>query len=234
MGNCCSSIGGQGDEGNSHALQNYDPVRYVPDIEMIRSTEQIVTRVHFVAYTILENGGNHWTMYLETGRRSSVRINMEPSELRGAQVSGHGYRGVMEVRDCNHAVTRDHHTLVSIPALAGHPVAHFIDAIINANNHEYDFTTGGRGCTGWMLDQWELFTQMSLIRPEFTAIKDIINKGWVEGVPIETRLVTRGFYVKNTRGGGWSKTIGGSQRSRRTQSIKTNRVLGESITSHGS
>ena len=65
----------------------------------------------------------------------------------------------------DHSITHNREGLVTIPATAGLPVAHFIDAIIDAGNHEYDFTTEGRGCTGWILDQYHLFLQLGLVPP---------------------------------------------------------------------
>lgn len=155
MGNCCSSSGGSGDghgADDSHELQDYNPVHYQTDSGVIRDPKLTVIDVHFIAQTILLSGGNHWTMYLQTGPDQAVRINMDPSDIFGAQSPGHGYRGEMAIALRNHGITRNRQALVTIPATPGHPVAHFIDAIIRAGNHEYDFTTEGRGCTGWMLD----------------------------------------------------------------------------------
>lgn len=215
MGNCFSSPGGtSGDRGkgggNSRELRNYDPVRYLSDRAVIRDPNRTVICVHFVAHTLLQNGGNHWTIYLQTSPKDSVRINMEPGELRGAPAPGHGYRGEMQLTHRNHNVTRNRQFYVTIPAFPGHPVAHFIDAIINAGNHEYDFTTEGRGCTGWILDQYRLFSQSALIRPGFDAIENAINLQWVRGQPTSEWPATRGFYMREPRGGGWGARRGGS------------------------
>ncbi|KAL5331936.1 hypothetical protein ACEPPN_001476 [Leptodophora sp. 'Broadleaf-Isolate-01'] len=193
----------------AHALQDYNPVRYQPDHQrLIRDPHRIVSHVHFVAQTILQNGGNHWGIYLQTAANESVRINMDPSELLGAKSPGHGYRGRMDIIHRKHAVTRNLVGLVTVPANPGHPVAHFIDAIINAGNHQYDFTTEGRGCTGWILDQYHLFLQLALIPPGHDLEK-AVGQEWIQGRATKAHPVTRGFYMRDTRRG-WAGTSGAS------------------------
>ena len=63
----------------SHQLQRYDPVRYASDHRVIRNPNRMVTHIHFIAQTVLKSGGNHWTMYLQTGPNEAVRINMDPA-----------------------------------------------------------------------------------------------------------------------------------------------------------
>lgn len=111
----------------------------------------------------------------------------------------------MEVSVREYNVSRNRHQIVTIPTTRGHTVADFIDVIIAAGNHEYDFTTEGRGCTGWMLDQYRLFLANGLIRSGFDAIERTIGLAWVEGQPVSEHAITRGFYMRNTRGGGWSQ-----------------------------
>lgn len=97
MGNCFSSPSdgtgkSSGHRGSSHELRSYEPVRYLSDRAQARSLP--VQCVHFVAHSVLQNGGNHWTMFLQASPSRSVRINMDPSEVRGAPAPGHGYRGL--------------------------------------------------------------------------------------------------------------------------------------------
>ncbi|KAH7342977.1 hypothetical protein BKA65DRAFT_505300 [Rhexocercosporidium sp. MPI-PUGE-AT-0058] len=204
--------GGGGVVSQAHALQDYNPVRYQPDQRLIRNPHRIVSRIHFVAHTVLQNGGNHWGIYLQTGNAESVSINMDPSELLGAQSPGHGYRGRMDIVSREYALTRNLVGLVTIPANPGHSVAHFIDAIINAGNHQYDFTTEGRGCTGWILDQYRLFLQLALIPPGHD-LERAVGQEWrsVQGRrrPTKAHPVTRGFYMRDTKRG-WAGTSGAS------------------------
>lgn len=200
MGNCISSKAGD----SSHELQAYDPLVYQSAREIIRHPGRIVICVHFIAETVLY-GGNHWTMYLETARKQSVGINMSPSILRGAPVPEHGFRGQINLVCLDYAKAKSPHAVVTIPAIPGHSVAHFIDTIVNAGNHEYDFTTEGRACTGWILDQYHLFTKKGLIQPGFDAIEEAIQLQWIRGRPTDTSRVTRGFYMKETRARGWSR-----------------------------
>jgi hypothetical protein len=192
---------GGGQAGGVLELQGYEPVRYESDETAIRA--QIVTQVHFVAQTVLQSGGNHWGIYLQTGHNGSVRLNMDPSTVLGAQAPDHGYRGQLKVRYRDHAVTRNQEKMVTIPANPGHSVAQFIDVIINEGNHLYDFTTRGRGCTGWILDQFNLFEHHNLI-PGGHNLAEVISQQWERGHAVKHIGVTRGSYMKNTTYGGWA------------------------------
>ncbi|KAB5530398.1 hypothetical protein GE09DRAFT_1193951 [Coniochaeta sp. 2T2.1] len=44
------------------------------------------------------------------------------------------------------------HSLLSPPA-PGHSVAEFLDTVVAAGNHRYEFTREGRGCAGWVRDK---------------------------------------------------------------------------------
>ena len=188
----------------SQQQQYYNPVHYVSSERQVRGADQIVHQVHFVAHTVLASGGNHWTLYIQTGPQRSILINMDPGDLLGAPSPGHGYRGRMDVTLRNYAVTQNYQHIVSIPATAGHIVAEFIDAIIAAGNDEYDFTTEGRGCTGWMLDQYRLFVQQGLLQPGYN-LESALTQAWVEGQATGPSTVTSGFNMRKTRGGGWGR-----------------------------
>ncbi|KAK3943429.1 hypothetical protein QBC46DRAFT_307500 [Diplogelasinospora grovesii] len=217
MGNCSSSrrhdepIGTTSEE----PLNVYDPVRYKPGVFEICDPTSLVIKVHFVAESVLQNGGNHWIICLQTPDQAVVRLNMSPTDVRGARVSGHGYRGQIEITyGEDDAMTRNdstqekHHCLVTVPATPDQTVANFILAIMDAGNHEYDFTTEGRGCTGWIIDQYRLFDQLDLIQPGFDAIETAIALEWVNGRPTDQSTITRGFYMRDTRGGGWGRGVG--------------------------
>jgi hypothetical protein len=148
-------------------------------------------------------------MYLQTNTQEAVCITMDPGDLLGVQSPGHGYRGQMEISLQDHAIARTHQHVLTIPATQGHTVAHFIDAIIAAGNDEYDFTTEGRGCAGWMLDQFRLFLHQGLIQSGYNEIESAINQGCIDGQPTGSRPATYGYYMRNTRGRGWSKRSSG-------------------------
>ncbi|KAF8863055.1 hypothetical protein BDZ45DRAFT_670672 [Acephala macrosclerotiorum] len=190
--------------GESRELQNYDPVRYEYGEADVRDPHRIVTHVHFVAQTILQSGGNHWGIYLQTAPNESIRLNMDPSDVLGAKVPDHGYRGRLYIRHRDHAVTRNQEKSVTIPANPGHSVAQFIDVIINEGNHLYDFTTRGRGCTGWILDQFILFEHHHLI-PGGYNLEEVIGQQWDRGHVTKPDIgVTRGSYMRHTTYGGWA------------------------------
>ncbi|CZR55246.1 uncharacterized protein PAC_05133 [Phialocephala subalpina] len=190
--------------GESQELQNYDPIRYENNEAVVRDPHRIVTQVHFVAQTVLESGGNHWGICLQTGPCESIRLNMDPSNVLGAQAPNHGYRGRLYIRYRDHAITNNQEKIVTIPANPGHSVAQFIDVIINEGNHLYDLTTRGRGCTGWILDQFILFEHYHLIPGGYNLAK-VIGQQWEDGHATKPDIgVTRGTYMRNTTYGGWA------------------------------
>ena len=166
MGCCCSSGSPKKEkrapqpQHQSFEMHNIDPLNYVPEdaITKIRHPQRIVTLVHFVAHSVLESGGNHWVIFLETGQQY-VRLEVVP----GAYPRREGYLARLDIIHNEYRLSRRHHNLVSIPAVTGHSVADFLDAIIAADNHRYEFTREGRGCTGWVRDQLYLFVQMGLL-----------------------------------------------------------------------
>jgi hypothetical protein len=190
--------------GESQELQTYEPIIYENNEAFIRDPHRLVTQVHFVAQSILESGGNHWGMCLQIGSNESVRVNMDPSEVLGAQAPNHGYRGRLYIRYQECPVTDNQEKIVTIPATPGHSAAEFIDLIINEGNHLYDFTTIGRGCTGWMLDQFILFEQYQLI-PSGHNLAEVIAQQWDHGHVTKPDIgVTHGTYMRNTTYGGWA------------------------------
>jgi hypothetical protein len=44
-------------------------------------------------------------------------------------------------------------------------------------NLKFDFTTNGRGCTGWVLDQYELFGKKGLVESG-VDLKDVLEQEW--------------------------------------------------------
>ncbi|RFU33367.1 hypothetical protein B7463_g2947, partial [Scytalidium lignicola] len=190
----------------SHEL-NYDPVRYEngeakTGEAKTRDPHRIVIQVHFIAQSVLENGGNHWGISLQTGPEEYVRLNMDPSNVLGAQAPDHGYRGRLYIR--RDAVTYKPEKIVTIPANPGHSVFQFIDVITNEGNHLYDFTTRCRGCTGWILEQLMLFEHHHLI-PGGYDLANVISQQWEGGRATNLHTgVTRGTYMRNTTYGGWA------------------------------
>lgn len=192
-------------EPNSQELRNYDSVHYLSDVELVRTCKVIL--VHFVAQTALVNGGNHWNIWFQIGSKEAVHMNMVPGDLLGAPVVRHGYRGRIDVSHGKYYMAKVREATVTVPATQGHSVGEFIDAIVDAGNHEYDFTAEGRGCTGWILDQFHLFVRLSLIRPGLDGLETAINMQWIDGRPVDEWPVTRGFYMRDTRGG-WGSSSG--------------------------
>jgi hypothetical protein len=202
MGNCCSKADRRKEASVDLERQSYNPIIYA-SAQAPAEVDQMVTKVHFVAESVLTSGGNHWTIFFETSNEfSSVRINICPSDVMGARIPGHGFRGQM-ILNHQEAPSQDNQHIVSFIATPKQTVHKFVSAIIDAGNHEYDFTTQGRGCTGWMLDQYDLFVGLGFIQPGPQLLENAIKKEWQKGEPLREWTITRGFYMRDTRGGGW-------------------------------
>ncbi|KAI9151469.1 hypothetical protein HJFPF1_08671 [Paramyrothecium foliicola] len=139
-------------------MHDLDLMNYIPESgkEYIRS--RAVSIVHFVACAVLDNGGNHWNISLQTSKDQSIRLDMSPSALPG---SG-GYLGRLDVILQPYAIMRHNHMALSIPMDYQHNVAKFLDAIVQ-DNYRYEFRPGGRGCGGWIRDQLSLFMSAGLL-----------------------------------------------------------------------
>ncbi|RSL57374.1 hypothetical protein CEP54_008330 [Fusarium duplospermum] len=123
-------------------MANLDPLSYIPETSKNRMRNGVVTVVHFVAHSVLKNGGNHWDIFLQIGNDESVRLEIVPGAYPGRE----GYIGRLDIMEHKYGVTRRRHRLLSIPTDHRHSVANFIDTIVQADNHRYEFTySAGEG-----------------------------------------------------------------------------------------
>lgn len=165
---------------------------YIPQElkEEIRDKGRIVTEVHIVAHSIVETGGNHWDIFLQTGK-DSVRLEIVP----GAWPGKNGYLGRVDIIHHSYKITRRYHKRVTIPATPGHSVADFLDAVVEAGNHRYEFTQAGRGCSGWIRDQFYLFVQRGLIPSGYEReVEQAMTHAWNRNQLVGPWPVTRGTY----------------------------------------
>lgn len=192
MGGCCSA---EQDGGSNHELSQWSPLNFVNDEAWIRKPERQVSQVHFVAVTRLQTGGDHWNMYLQVGNES-VRIDMEPGAWPGP--FGQGYLGRLDISHQMDPITRNCEHRITVPARPGVAAMHFITAIVNADNHRYEFTQAGRGCTGWMGDQYLLFVQQGLLQPGYERqVEEAMNQEWDGGRATRSWPATSGYYLRD-------------------------------------
>lgn len=128
---------------------------------------------------------------------------MQPTLTIGAKIIDHGNRGKLHLRYDTWAQSNQCEYVVTKPVNGQHSVPDFIDAIVAAGHSKFDFTTNGRGCTGWVLDQYELFAKEGFIESEFD-LKGVMEQEWQGGRATKASKITRGFYMKDTREGGWA------------------------------
>ncbi|KPM43051.1 hypothetical protein AK830_g3525 [Neonectria ditissima] len=198
MGCSMSSIFSKGGEGTpSHTnfeLEKFDPLSYTPELSKNHIRSRPVSAVHIVAHSVLLNGGNHWHIYLQTGEEEFVCLEASPGAFPGRE----GFLARIDIVEHAYALTYRPHKIVSIPAKPGHSVASFLDAIVQADNHRYEFTREGRGCGGWVRGQFYLFVQVGLLPPGWeNTFETAINVAWENEVSQGPWPVTYGTYLRD-------------------------------------
>ncbi|KAF4334229.1 hypothetical protein FBEOM_11925 [Fusarium beomiforme] len=190
-------------------MQNLDPLSYTPEASKNEIRSFSVTDVHFVADLVLQDGGNHWVIFLQCGPEASVRLEAVPGAYPGRE----GYLARLDIIPHSYGMARHSHKTVTIhPCTPGLTVGQFIDAIVRADNHRYEFTQAGRGCGGWVRDQFYVFIQNGLIPAGYEAqLESAIGTFWKENVAQSAWPLTYGTYLKarsNERKGKKKKTRG--------------------------
>lgn len=223
MGSCMSSTS-QGDRRQQSTHTNFemhdlDPLNYVPEPKKGIIRSRTVYFVHFVAHSILENGGNHWDIFLQTGREESVRLEMVPGAFPGSE----GYLGRLNIILHPYAITRHSQNLLTIPMDRRLSVANFLDAIVQADNHRYEFTREGRGCGGWVHDQFFLFVRAGLLPSGWESqFETMINTCWEDKASRGPWPLTYGTYLRN-RGKNQQRRKGNGGRKNNNKSNRGDR-----------
>jgi hypothetical protein len=198
MGNCFGTPS-RGDKPShtSFEMSNMDPLNYIPASSRGEIREKIVYYVHLVAHSVLQSGGNHWDIYLQTGAKESVRLDMNPGAFPGRI----GFLGRLDISRHNYPVTNRHQLLTTIAAARRCTVGFVLDAIVRADNHRYEFTKNGRGCTSWVQDQFYLFIDIGLLPPGHERnFEKAITTAWIGGRSHGPSAVTRGVYLRERDG----------------------------------
>ncbi|KAI0316344.1 hypothetical protein OF83DRAFT_1084336 [Amylostereum chailletii] len=108
-----------------------------------------VTHIHLVAHENQENVGgdgqppaNHWTISLQVGSNSSVRIDMVPGEP--------GRPGMVVLQNKSYDLTTKRTCAVSAEVTTGTTVASILSLIINKKRDNYVYSPLGEGCRFWV------------------------------------------------------------------------------------
>lgn len=126
---------------------SYSHVLILNSAALQASSSPSVTSVRVVVHTSgrIENSqrsDNHWSMFLITGARNSVRINMRAEDIDYVN-------GVLEVT--NHEYVLSNSTLQhwDFAVNNGFTVKHFTDLIYENKREIYNMSGGGSGCRYW-------------------------------------------------------------------------------------
>ncbi|KAI5863466.1 hypothetical protein GGS23DRAFT_596642 [Durotheca rogersii] len=157
----------------------------------------IVYAVHFVASTSVSWGSNHWDIFLQTGESEFISLEITARAPLGRE----GYPCRLDILHHSGDVPRRSHKVVAVPAHGWHTVADFLDVIVQAGNHMYEFTREGRGCAGWVHDQFYLFVRADLMAADKSLeFEEAINTWWERNAPRGPSPVTHGTYRRDRRG----------------------------------
>ena len=198
MGGSVSSNakGGKKPSRTNFETANRDPLSFIPEEDRNRLRSYHVTMVHVVAHTVVQGGGNHWDIFLQTGEVESVRLEVVPGNP-----GREGNLARLEIM--RHAYASTHHgqKTISITATPGYTVGNFLDTIVRADNHRYEFARGGGGSSGWVRDQFYLFVRAGLIPPGWeSVIEQAINAAWYKNKSQGPWPVTYGTYLRERSG----------------------------------
>lgn len=129
-----------------------------------------------------ERSTNHWCLYLQTSKNTSVRLDMAPSYNVPSTTIAGGSKGILVVRELDylysHSATKD----ILIRSQEGLYVGHIVDALVDAKRDRYEFNSEGVGCRRWTTDSLSLLQQRRWGNSaEFEDAKKAITKVWPDG-----------------------------------------------------
>jgi hypothetical protein len=154
-----------------------------------------ISEIHFVAYRNegnVENSAgrltNHWTVFLKTGKESSIRMDMSPDM---------SLDGVIRVWSKDYAATGQGIKVVSAPINGEHVTLNNIaDVIVALDRHLFRFTETIEGCRHWMMVLAEDLEQADFV-PKGTAkeVAQAVSMYWRDPEGSEPSPIIEGIFA---------------------------------------
>jgi len=150
-------------------------VFYIPAGEKDKIYALPVVKISAVGHGLLENGGNHWCFYLTVSADTSVRVDISPSySIPGTTLKG-GSKAFIVVSDLSYLLSTSAQKVCEFEIKDSLSVGDFLDVLVNAGRHKYEFNSLGQGCRKWTTDQITLFEERGVFKAsEAAAAKDAI------------------------------------------------------------
>ncbi|KAJ9219559.1 hypothetical protein DTO027B5_4827 [Paecilomyces variotii] len=167
-------------------MANFQPVNFVPKQRQAEILELPVQSLIAVPHGKKANT-NHWSLYLLTSDRTSVRFDCQPSYYVPSTILPEGSKAYLIISELAYPVSRDAQTQFRLNTAPGLKVKDVYDLLIQNGRHKYEFDTNGVGCRFWTTDQINLLHQYQLITDtaQVTAAKNGILKLWPDQTPLK-------------------------------------------------
>ncbi|OJD18254.1 hypothetical protein AJ78_01693 [Emergomyces pasteurianus Ep9510] len=172
----------------------FQPLRYIPAEEKEAMLNLTVLWVDAAAHGRLPKGGNHWCFYLRVSDDRSVRVDISPSYSVPSVVMPGGSKAIMIVSHLPSPVSNSATKVVRLDVPPGSTTRDFINSIVNAKRHQYEFNAEGQGCRFWVDHQITLFESQGffLHGSQITEAKNAIRTQYPD--QIQYPLVIGSYY----------------------------------------
>ncbi|RYP76992.1 hypothetical protein DL769_003527 [Monosporascus sp. CRB-8-3] len=161
----------------------FQPISYIPASQRDAIRDLKANSIWAVGHELLPQGGNHWCFYIQVGNGRSVSLDTVPSGWRGTVIPG-GSKGniIVGLQDFEAPTQAERISKLDIDD-ATSTVGCFLDVIVDAGRHHYEFTEAGSGCRQWTTDQIDLFYKHGLVASyhQVEQAKDDILTRWDNG-----------------------------------------------------
>ncbi|KAL4744329.1 uncharacterized protein BDW70DRAFT_145878 [Aspergillus foveolatus] len=175
-------------------MASFQPIHFIPKHRQAQILELPVQRIIAVAHG-QNSGTNHWSLYLLTSDRSSVRIDCQPSYSVPSSVLSGGSKANLIISELPYAVSHDAQAQFVLNVSANLKVKSVYNLLIQNGRHKYEFDSNGVGCRFWTTNQLDLLQQNLLITDaaQVAAAKGGILKLWPDQTPL---ALDRGAYYQ--------------------------------------
>ncbi|KAH6701275.1 hypothetical protein BKA61DRAFT_620430 [Leptodontidium sp. MPI-SDFR-AT-0119] len=131
----------------------FQPVIYIPVGGEAKIRGLQVQKIYAVAHDVLENGGNHWCLYLQTADHQSVCIDSTPTYSVPSTVLHDGSKANIVISHLNNCLPISAMCAVPLTVCVNLTVGSVLELFIHSGRHNYEFDSQGRGCRQWTSDQ---------------------------------------------------------------------------------
>jgi hypothetical protein len=168
--------------------QAFNPITYVPASRMDSIRGKTITKIHIAARESKPSESvdvQHWVFYLQTGDRSSVRLDIQPSYTVPAEHEPNGSKANLVISELDYAISRNVVQSVSLePQRNDITVDALIRLLESTGRQKYEFTSQGTGCRRWINDTVQLMADTGVVlHTAAEPAKQCIERLWPQNQP---------------------------------------------------